>query len=211
MKRFLLFYSVIFFFACGNDAAQQNNSVAAEGIPDNKPAHAMPDNAAPQVREVLKDAAESKEEKPEESEPVIEKEPDASVEKTEEKIVEETKNRSATDKKTEPKKIRKYSEITFESSRWNFGDIKDGDVVSHDFKFKNTGTSPLEIRNVTASCGCTQPSFPFMPIAPGEEGVISVTFNSTGKINEQRPTVTVTSNAKPAITKLYLEGMVRPK
>lgn len=64
---------------------------------------------------------------------------------------------------------------------------------------------------MTATCGCTQPSFPFLPIAPGEEGTISVTFNSTGKINEQRPTVTVITNGRPSIVKLNLEGMVRPK
>lgn len=114
-------------------------------------------------------------------------------------------------KKEKPKKKRKRSKISFEEKSWNFGDIRDGDIVNHDFKFKNVGNAPLEVKNVTATCGCTQPSFPFLPIEPGEEGTISVTFNSTGKINEQRPTVTVITNGKPSIVKLSLEGMVRPK
>lgn len=109
------------------------------------------------------------------------------------------------------KEIKKRSKISFPETTWNFGDIKDGEIVSHDFKFKNTGNAPLLIKNVTASCGCTQPSFPFLPIEPGEEGVIGVTFNSTGKINEQRPTVTVITNSRPSTHKLKLEGMVRPK
>ncbi len=113
--------------------------------------------------------------------------------------------------KEKPKKKRRRSKISFEAKSWNFGDIRDGDIVNHDFKFKNVGDAPLEVKNVTATCGCTQPSFPFLPIAPGEEGVISVTFNSTGKINEQRPTVTVITNGRPSIVKLNLEGMVRPK
>ena len=132
-------------------------------------------------------------------------------------LVEEKQQPSATapskdvDAKQPPKKERKRSKISFESKSWNFGDIRDGDIVNHDFKFKNLGNAPLEVKNVTATCGCTQPSFPFLPIAPGEEGTISVTFNSTGKINEQRPTVTVITNGKPSIVKLNLEGMVRPK
>ena len=114
-------------------------------------------------------------------------------------------------KKEEPKKKKRRSKISFKEKSWDFGDIRDGDIVNHDFKFKNIGDAPLEVKNVTATCGCTQPSFPFLPIGPGEEGTISVTFNSTGKINEQRPTVTVITNGRPSIVKLNLEGMVRPK
>lgn len=110
-----------------------------------------------------------------------------------------------------PKKKKKRPVISFKEKKWNFGEIRAGDIVEHNFKFKNTGEADLTIRNVTASCGCTQPSFPFLPIAPGEEGVIGVTFNSTGKINEQRPTVTVSTNGRPATQKLYLEGKVLQK
>lgn len=110
-----------------------------------------------------------------------------------------------------PKVKKKRAKINFESKKWSFGDIRDGDIIKHDFKFKNSGDADLLIKNVTASCGCTQPSFPFLPIPPGEEGVIGVTFNSTGKINAQRPTVTVVTNGKPSIYKLYLEGNVLQK
>lgn len=110
-----------------------------------------------------------------------------------------------------PKVKKKRAKINFESKKWSFGDIRDGDIVKHDFKFKNSGDADLLIKNVTASCGCTQPSFPFLPIPPGEEGVISVTFNSTGKMNAQRPTVTVMTNGKPSVYKLYLEGNVLQK
>ena len=83
-----------------------------------------------------------------------------------------------------------------------------GDKIEHKFSFKNTGKADLVIKNVTASCGCTQPSYPFVPIAPGEEGFIGVVFDSKGKLGKQKPTITVVTNARPHTYKLYLDGFV---
>lgn len=99
--------------------------------------------------------------------------------------------------------------ISFESTVWNFGELEEGETVDHKFKFRNTGDAPLEITNTTATCGCTKPLYPFMPIMPGEEGHISVRYNSKGKFGTQRPVVTVSANTKEGTHKLYLEGSVR--
>ena len=64
------------------------------------------------------------------------------------------------------------------------------------------------IKSVDVSCGCTFPSYPFLPIKPGEEGQIDVNFDSKGKIGRQKPTVTVVTNARPRTLKLYMEGFV---
>lgn len=107
-----------------------------------------------------------------------------------------------------PKKIKKRSKIKFEETTHKFGTIKTGDKISHKFKFTNTGNAPLVIKNVDVSCGCTFPSYPFLPIKPGEEGEIDVTFNSEHKIGRQKPTVTVVTNGRPRTLKLYMEGFV---
>lgn len=61
------------------------------------------------------------------------------------------------------------------------------------FEFTNTGDEPLIITNVQSSCGCTVPSKPTEPIAPGKTGKIEVKYNMhTGPI---RKTITVESNA----------------
>ena len=99
--------------------------------------------------------------------------------------------------------------MVFESSVYNFGKITEGDKVSYDFKFKNTGTDPLIITNATASCGCTVPAYPHAPIAPGATAVISVIFDSTGKSGIQNKQVMITSNAKNASTELFLKGEVQ--
>lgn len=69
----------------------------------------------------------------------------------------------------------------FETENHEFGSIKEGDVVSFDFKFRNAGKAPLIITQASASCGCTVPEYSKDPIAPAENGFIKVTFNSEGK------------------------------
>ena len=98
--------------------------------------------------------------------------------------------------------------MTFENETHYFGEVEQGESFLHKFKFMNTGGTPLVVKKVDATCGCTQPTYPFLPIEPGDTGFIEVQYNSTGKLGNQRPMLTITSNAKPAITKLYLEGLV---
>ncbi|KXX67878.1 DUF1573 domain-containing protein [Flammeovirga sp. SJP92] len=86
--------------------------------------------------------------------------------------------------------------LTFEEKTYEFGDIHQGDVVEHTFKFSNTGDAPLVITNVTTTCGCTAPNWPKEPIQPGDNGEILVKFNSRGKRGVQNKPITVYSNAK---------------
>ena len=114
-------------------------------------------------------------------------------------------------KKEEKKRSSKRKRrpvITFQKNVHHYGRITQGDKIEHKFVFTNTGKKELIISNATATCGCTQPSFPFMPIAPGEEGYIGVIFDSKGKLGRQKPAITITTNAKPATYQLYLEGYV---
>ncbi|MCX3266736.1 DUF1573 domain-containing protein [Pedobacter agri] len=101
--------------------------------------------------------------------------------------------------------------IVFESDIFDFKKINQGEKVQHDFKFKNTGKSPLIISNATATCGCTVPEVPKEPILPGKEGVIKVIFNSEGKEGMQDKVVTLTSNANPTIATVHLVGEVLTK
>jgi len=100
------------------------------------------------------------------------------------------------------------AELKFEHEEFNFGSIKQGDVVTHEFSFTNTGKEPLIITNAHGSCGCTVPEFPKNPIKRGEKAVIKVTFNSAGKMSVQDKTVTIESNAKTAVKVLHLKGVV---
>ncbi|MEZ4721647.1 MAG: DUF1573 domain-containing protein [Flavobacteriales bacterium] len=91
--------------------------------------------------------------------------------------------------------------IEFEKEVHDFGNMKQHGDASTVFTFKNTGTEPLIISNAKGSCGCTVPTWPREPIAPGETGEIKVKYDSkrVGPINKS---VTITSNAGNAATKV---------
>lgn len=91
---------------------------------------------------------------------------------------------------------------------YNFGKTADGNKVEYDYRFKNTGTKPLIITNASASCGCTVPQKPEMPIMPGDTGFIKVVFDSKGRVGIAHKTITVTSNAFPPFPELLLTGEV---
>lgn len=90
----------------------------------------------------------------------------------------------------------------FAAEDYNYGVVPAGTKVTHQFKFKNTGSEPLTLTRVKASCGCTTPSYSQEPIAPGEEGYIDVLFNTAGKSGVQNKTVTVTGNFEGSINKI---------
>ena len=104
--------------------------------------------------------------------------------------------------------MKNAAEMTFEVEEYNFGTIKQGESVTREFSFTNTGKEPLIISNAQGTCGCTVPQFPKEPIAPKAKNTIKVTFNSAGKMGMQDKTVTITSNAKNSPKVLHLKGTV---
>lgn len=107
--------------------------------------------------------------------------------------------------------------ITFDKKVHDFGDMYQGDKVQEIFKFTNTGNEPLILTNVQVTCGCTSPSWPRDPIAPGGKGEVTVAFNSAGKSGRQNKVVTIVSNAVNAegaqitFTANILEKKVQPQ
>ncbi|MBV6439123.1 MAG: DUF1573 domain-containing protein [Haliscomenobacteraceae bacterium CHB4] len=101
--------------------------------------------------------------------------------------------------------------IEYENPKYNFGVVDEGEVVTHVYKFKNTGKEPLIISNAKGSCGCTVPTWPKEPIPPGGSGELKVEFNSKGKPGPQSKRVTVTANTTPTETFLEIAGEVRGK
>ena len=100
------------------------------------------------------------------------------------------------------------AEFKFEGEEFNFGTITQGESVTHEFNFTNTGNEPLIISKAQGSCGCTVPVYPKEPIMKGQTATIKVTFNSTGKLGIQDKTVTITSNAKQNPMVLHVKGSI---
>ncbi|MDE6652191.1 MAG: DUF1573 domain-containing protein [Paramuribaculum sp.] len=102
--------------------------------------------------------------------------------------------------------------VVFNSVSHDFGNIKStGGSVSCEYEFTNTGDTPLVIVSVTnGGCGCTTPSFPKAPIAPGKSGVIKITFNPVGRRGEFNREVKVRTSGTPKRVGLKFKGVVVP-
>ena len=109
-----------------------------------------------------------------------------------------------------PVEVQPKAVIEFKETEFDFGPIENGEIVSYVFKFTNTGSVPLIITSAKGSCGCTVPSWPKVPILPGEGSEIEVAFNSTGKMGKQAKRITITANTEPAQTFLTMQGEVLP-
>lgn len=101
-----------------------------------------------------------------------------------------------------------YAEMTFEETTHNFGlfDIEHGDQTCW-FVFKNTGNKPLVIESATASCGCTEPTYPKTAVLPGMKDSIMVSYKgSTRRPGVFRKSISILSNAKINSAYLYITG-----
>jgi uncharacterized cupredoxin-like copper-binding protein len=77
---------------------------------------------------------------------------------------------------------------------YDFGNIEQGKVVTHNFILVNNGGDSLKIFDVHASCGCTAAKPDKTELAPGESTNIKVDFNSAGKSGKQEKYVYVKTN-----------------
>ncbi len=121
---------------------------------------------------------------------------------------------TATQKETKTKTTKTTTAgpvMTFAETKFDFGNIKQGDIVEHVFKFKNTGNAPLVIKQVDVTCGCTTPEWPKEPIAPGKSGTIKAVFNSAGKMGQQNKVITVQSNAVNAPNQVTIITNIQEK
>jgi len=113
------------------------------------------------------------------------------------------------DAKTAAQKIEGAG-MVFETETIDYGTIEHNAEGTRKFVFTNNGNKPLIISNTQGSCGCTVPTTPKEPIAPGAKGEIGVHY-ATDRVGAFTKTVTVTSNAEGQPTKvLTIKGTVLP-
>ncbi|HEX8562385.1 MAG TPA: DUF1573 domain-containing protein [Flavobacterium sp.] len=98
--------------------------------------------------------------------------------------------------------------LVVENEVIDYGTIAKNSDGKREFVFTNNGTKPLIISNAQGSCGCTVPTWPKEPIAPGAKGVIGVKY-ATDRVGPFTKTVTLTTNAEGQPTKvLTIKGNV---
>ena len=100
--------------------------------------------------------------------------------------------------------------MIFENETIDYGTIPHNADGKREFVFVNNGNKPLVIESTQGSCGCTVPTTPKDPIAPGAKGVIGVKY-ATDRVGAFEKTVTVKSNAAGKETMVIkIKGTVLP-
>jgi hypothetical protein len=100
----------------------------------------------------------------------------------------------------------------FDETKYNFGFIRQGEIVTHEYTFTNNGDAPVVISECEVACECTKVEFPREPIMPKSNGKIKVTFDSKSAMDRQERTVIVKSNAANSpVTLVFKCVVLKPK
>lgn len=81
--------------------------------------------------------------------------------------------------------------LVFEKTELDLNPDLGATKVDAVFKYENKGTTPVHIKSVRPSCGCTTAALVKNDVAPGEKGTITATFNIGDRTGVQTKTVTV--------------------
>ncbi len=111
---------------------------------------------------------------------------------------------------TDPAKSVSGPVMTFEKLDIDYGTITQGADPLRKFKFKNTGTEPLVIKNARGSCGCTVPVYKKEPVMPGETSEIEVRYD-TQRPGQFTKNVTIETNQGDQPIVLTIHGTVNEK
>lgn len=107
-----------------------------------------------------------------------------------------------------------FAAFSKSSARWletthNFGAFSENDgKVSCTFRFVNDGDTPVIIQSARATCGCTTPDYSKAPIAPGDTGIVQVSYNPTGRPGRFDKKIYVDLSTEPSRFTLSVIGSV---
>jgi len=105
---------------------------------------------------------------------------------------------------------KKYPELKLIEDFFDFGSIKEGEVISHTFHFKNSGNEKLIVKDLIPDCGCTLPKIDKKEFEPDEEGSVEVIFDSKGWQGSQYKSVTLRTNAPDREKSVTIKANVVP-
>lgn len=63
---------------------------------------------------------------------------------------------------------------------WDFGRVKEGEVLKHNFTLKNESRQVLNIKDINTTCGCTVSKINKKVLLAQESALIGVQFDSRG-------------------------------
>ncbi len=195
-KSLALISVITLAFACKNDPSASSNTVGAASM-----SAATPNNSEQPKTDAATVAAT----------PTATEATPTTAKSTVEPVTPNATQVTPSSQNPSSKATGKVTSIKFDDMSYDWGKMKEGDKMTHLFKFKNVGNEDLIISDARGSCGCTVPEWPKEPIKAGKTGEIKVIFDSAHKNGPQSKTVTLTANTDPASVVLMIKGIVDAK
>lgn len=94
-----------------------------------------------------------------------------------------------------PEKKQKSGALLFlPETQFNFGQVIEGNVVSHTFQIQNKGTETLQIKDIKTSCGCTAAMLSDSTLKPGESGTLKIDLDTKNRVGKMSRAITIVSN-----------------
>jgi hypothetical protein len=103
--------------------------------------------------------------------------------------------------------VKNDATIKFSKSEYDFKELDFKQDASCIFNFENPGQTPLVIRDVKTSCGCTVPEWPKHPIKPGKSGELKIKYD-TSHPGFFKKKITVFYNGENSPVELTITGRV---
>lgn len=88
------------------------------------------------------------------------------------------------------------AEIKQDPNFYDFGTVKEGDIIKHTFIFKNNEAETITIKEVNTSCACTTPKVSSNTVEPGKEVSIEIAFNTKGYLGKRKRQLFVHTDSK---------------
>ncbi len=101
-----------------------------------------------------------------------------------------------------------YARLSVGSGTYDFGKVEQGEPLKHTFILKNTGNAPLVINELLPSCECLTINADKKEIQPGDEGKITLIWNTSNKEGKQVEFATIKANSFPKIKRLVVTAEI---
>lgn len=93
----------------------------------------------------------------------------------------------------------------------DFGELSSGDDHRFEWRFRNDGTVPLQLKSVNCHCGCCVANWTREAVAPGDTGIIQATYRAGPNLGKMVKHLTVRGNFDPNWRRLTLKVLQVPR
>lgn len=94
--------------------------------------------------------------------------------------------------------LRAQAQLAWDHPIQKFYRVPEDKEINAHYSFKNVGTTPITIKTLRTSCGCTTARLEKKTYAPGETGEVLVHFTLGDRKGLYRKSVAVTTDDKPS-------------